>query len=1144
MTILISGRTGRGPRKRLLSVIAAAGAAMLAMGTAQAREPFAADAFSNYQGNVENGKYMFNASGCGACHGSGENLELLSGGLEMETAIGKFFAPNISNHPNGVSGWSNADYLNAVVVGLDREGNHLYPVMPYVSYGGMKPEDVLDIKAYIETLPGSDAISKDHEISFPFNRQTTLSLWKRRNYNTAAYAPDDGSQKARGRYLVENVGQCNECHTPRTLTYGLDGENRLKGEKGLTGAFAPDITQAKLAGLPSADVFTEAFLEEGKKLSGSPVAVPVKRAYLKGLKELTEEDRVAMYAYLSDTTIKQKVVTSAPVTADAACKDEGATAMATGAGVQFVSEADAFVGRYCRNCHGPGESAQGSFPAGDLSSIAANASFVTPGDKSKSLLYTSVTSGRMPLGSKPSADEVAQLGGWIDSLTAQSPEVIAAKSEPERQRGVIKRDQEIQATLIDIGKVNELDRQYMRYFSFRPQHNGHLPCEDEEAFKKRLDVYSGAFRKLINSLSYGSRLVIPEEVQSTNGLVVRVDLRDLEWDVTDYEYLIPFYFYGIDPYSDPTLAALVKETGTQLPIMRADWFASNALKPEHYNFLLKLPEHIRILEDRMKVDVDRNIRERKVVRAGFIDGSSGVSDHNRMLERHDLPFGGYYWKSYDFAESIRKQDLRRFPHGPTDIEPLDAYLESFEHDGGEMIFSLPNGMQGYYLSTADGKQINVGPTEIVSFRKRPIGKGIEIINGRSCVDCHANGIISKLDQLREHIKTSTLFSLDQQDVLLDMYVEQEQLNEWYLKDRTVFVNALDRLGIAEKAPDGSLNSKRAAGDAELMTAYADLYEDELNFESLASEFDMTPDEFRAVSRRIDDPLVLRIVLDWVTQLEAGATIPRFEVEEQFAYLVDPILQLRPLAGADGYNADPYKDVAKVEHKAKDAYDGEKLGYQEPKKEVYDQQKEVYVEAKQPVYEEPKQVYKPPVIEEPYSAPVKYEPEKKVAAVPAYKQEEKVYKQPDADYEAKVKVKLAINVPTTTVYVGDKLAFDLSTNKACTPQVFYIESDGNVEVIPDVMLGNGPLQPGESRVIPSPGSGELVFDTSAPAETMLVYCREADYAGAPFTVEEARALVAESAQPATRGLAIKLAQKAKEYSGDAGVHMVTFKVQDY
>ena len=1049
-------------------------------GTA-ARDPFAPDAFSTHKANVDNGRVLFGAAGCGACHGSGDNIELLSGGMEMPTAIGKFFAPNISAHPNGIGGWSNADFLNAVMNGIDRNGDNLYPVMPYTSYGGMKPEDVLDIKAYIETLPQSDAASKEHEIAFPFSRQATITLWKRSHFNVPAYQPREETQMERGRYLIENVGGCGDCHTPRTTTYGLDLARAYEGEKGLTGAVAPDITKARISGLASHEVFTKGLVEEGKKLSGSPLADPVMRRIAQGLSTLPDEDKQAMYAFLADRELK---VTPVATSSEPVCSEATAQTGLGGGNAEAASAADAFIGKYCRNCHGPGESSQGSFPAGDLASIAANAAFVTPGNAAKSLLYTSVTSGRMPLGKRPADAEVQSLATWIDSLTQSDIPVAAAAGKTERSRPMIGYRDFIELALRDVTRIDERDQPFMRYFSYRDQYNGMMSCETHETFLKRMQVLAGGFKKLLNSLSYGPNLVIPDEVEGSNGLLVRVDIRDLEWSADDYDFLINEYFYGVDPTSDASLHALAKATQTQLPIMRIDWFMSNGARPKVYNRLMKLPTHIRELETRFKIDVDQNIHRGRVLRAGFADGSSGVSDHNRMLERHDMPFGGYYWKSYDFGGDVGRQVLKRFPHGPKELK-LEAGLQSFEHDGGEMVFSLPNGMQGYYLSTAEGAQLDVGPTAIVSFRKRPIGKGVEIINARSCFDCHYDGILSKRDQIREHIQTSTLFSKDQQDVLLALYAPQEELDEAYKRDRDRFVASLDRLGITEPTPDGGKTSLKAPGGAEIFTYFADKYEDELNFEQLAAEFDMTPEQFASDIRRLTDVNALRIGIDWVATLESGATIPRVEVEEQYAYMLEPLLQLRPLKR--GSNA----DVADA-------------GYQQPVKQ------EQAAGGDQ------------------YAATSAY-------PVPAYKQDDKAQA---------AKVKLALHVPSTSAKVGDKLSFQLSTNHACELQVMYVEDTGNVEIVPDVMLGATTLNPGEQRQIPQPGTGDLTFDSASPGETMIAFCRAGGLGDQKLTAEKAKELVASSKQPATRGLAINLAKQAEKDNGAAGVQMVTFEIRDY
>lgn len=1049
-----------------------------AVGDAQARDLFKADAFANYKSDVANGEYMMNAAGCAACHAGGDDLTVLSGGLKMETFIGTFFASNISADSAGIGGWSNAEFLNAVMRGVGRDGRHLYPVMPYTSYAGLKPQDVLDIKAYIETLPKSDKKVEKHKLSFPYNLSATIAFWKRTNFNTAAYQPDEGGQMARGRYLVENAGACAECHTPRTVTFAFDTARAFAGEKGLTGAVAPAIDKGRMSSV-SDDAFVKGVMAEGKKLNGQPIADPVMNKLAQGYSKLNEEDRRAILAFLRGREVEEPKIESTP---EAACKENDViqASLASGGGAELAAAADDFIGLYCRNCHGPGESAQGSYPAGDLGSIAANAAFVTPGDRNRSLLYTSVTSGRMPYGKRPSEGEIDKLGAWIDALNEPPREIREAiAGQVERKRPVLGWGTFTEAALKDITQVNEADRPFIRYFSYRHQYNGKLPCEAEDAFARRMDLYRAGFHKLINSLSLGSALVIPDTVEDTKELLVRVDIRDLEWDQDKWDKLVGEYPFGYDPDDDTVLRALADATDTDLPVMRIDWFMANAPRPALYHALLELPENIAGLEKRMGVDVDNNIKRGRVVRAAFNEGESGVSDHNRMLERHDTPQGGYYWKSYDFAGSQGEQSLKRHPHGPPEIEPLDAGLETFEHDGGEMIFSLPNGLQGYYLSTEKGDRLDRGPTAIVSFRKRPIGKGIDIINGRSCFDCHADGIIAKQDRLRSYIEQSPTFSLEQRDVLLAMYVKQAELDEYYAKDRNRFIAALEQIGATEEAPDGTLKSKSGPLKQEIITWYADLYEDDMDAEAVAAEFDMTPQEFEAAIQRVTDGETLRIGLDWITQLKAGAKVPRFEVEQQFAKLTKPLLDLDPLDKEAAVSTNETPDYKDADFRD-DAFKGD---------------------------------------------------------------------------DATTKLELKLSVKNTDVFVDEKLSFDVTANKSCELQIFYIESDYNVEVVPQQMIGEAFLEAGKARTIPDASIGDLVFDEPGLNETLLLFCREGGLGNQRLDAKGARKLADKSGERATRGLAIKLFEKAKQEEkqaeakndkkagkGTSAIHMVTFNVK--
>mgnify|MGYP001436888390 CR=1 FL=1 len=163
---------------------------------------------------------------------------------------------------------------------------------------------------------------------------------------------------------------------------------------------------------------------------------------------------------------------------------------------------------------------------------------MTPGDRNRSLLYTSVSSGRMPYGRQPSKDEVERLGQWIDSLDdAKLSQVAAAAVNVERQRPILAWREFAQAAVRDVGEIKESDRAFARYFSYRNLFNGKLPCEDETAYKRRQELYEAGFKKLLNSVSRGTSLVIPTKVDGTKDLMVRVDIRDLGWDNDTWDKL-------------------------------------------------------------------------------------------------------------------------------------------------------------------------------------------------------------------------------------------------------------------------------------------------------------------------------------------------------------------------------------------------------------------------------------------------------------------------------------------------------------------------------------------------------------------------------------------------------------------------------
>src|SRR5262249_41159388 len=152
--------------------------------------------------------------------------------------------------------------------------------------------------------------------------------------------------------------------------------------------------------------------------------------------------------------------------------------------------------------------------------------------------------------------------------------------------------------------------------------------------------------------------------------ILRIDLRDLEWDEGVWDAILAANPYGVR-YQHATAKACSAHTHTTLPHVRADWFVFAASKPPLYHQVLRLPDTVAALEKRLEVEAEKNIRQERVWRAGF--NGSGVSRNNRVIERHRSAYGAY-WKSYDFAGNVGRQNLFQHPLGP------GQRADEFQHD--------------------------------------------------------------------------------------------------------------------------------------------------------------------------------------------------------------------------------------------------------------------------------------------------------------------------------------------------------------------------------------------------------------------------------------------------------------------------------
>lgn len=202
-----------------------------------APRPLDASALPRHTADLANGETLYNAAGCRSCHLPGPDLQGVdaatpAGGKPLKTPIGTLYPPNITADPDtGIGKWTDLDFVNAVQRGISPDGRHYIPAFPYTSYAHMRTEDVLDIRAYLATLPAAKAVNKPQGIPAPAIIRRGLGLWKWIGLDTSMWQPDPAQSASwnRGSYLVTGPGHCAECHTPRTIFMTSDGSKAFMG---------------------------------------------------------------------------------------------------------------------------------------------------------------------------------------------------------------------------------------------------------------------------------------------------------------------------------------------------------------------------------------------------------------------------------------------------------------------------------------------------------------------------------------------------------------------------------------------------------------------------------------------------------------------------------------------------------------------------------------------------------------------------------------------------------------------------------------------------------------------------------------------------------------------------------------------------
>lgn len=251
---------------------------------------------------LERGEYLFHAGLCAVCH-TAEGGEPLAGGRPIPSPFGTFYSSNITPDPeHGIGGWSDEDFVRALREGLSPDGRHYYPAFPYTSFTRLTDDDMLALKAYLDTVAPVSEPNRPHELVWFAGWRWPLGLWKWLYFEPGPMQPDParGERWNRGAYLAEAAAHCAECHSARNLLGGIDAEARFGGaEDGVEGGSSPNITPDKDHGIGTwtSDMLSF-YLEIGMDPSGDFAGGIMARVIDQGTAKLTAEDRAAIAEFI------------------------------------------------------------------------------------------------------------------------------------------------------------------------------------------------------------------------------------------------------------------------------------------------------------------------------------------------------------------------------------------------------------------------------------------------------------------------------------------------------------------------------------------------------------------------------------------------------------------------------------------------------------------------------------------------------------------------------------------------------------------------------------------------------------------------------------------------------------------------------
>jgi mono/diheme cytochrome c family protein len=251
------------------------------------------------QGDAQRGLYLSKAAGCVGCHTEDrKDAPAFAGGRALKTPFGTFYGPNITPHAEaGIGRWTEADFIRAMRHGERPDGANYFPAFPYPSFTKISDEDLRDLWAYLRSLPPNNRANQAHDLGVPYGWRPLVTVWKWLFFTPGPIAGTHGTSAVnRGAYLVQALGHCGECHTPRNFLGGPKKSRFLAGGETPDGKGVPNLTPQRLKTWSDGEI--RDFLTTGVTSDGDVPAEAMAEVIRNTTSQLTAEDLAALIAYL------------------------------------------------------------------------------------------------------------------------------------------------------------------------------------------------------------------------------------------------------------------------------------------------------------------------------------------------------------------------------------------------------------------------------------------------------------------------------------------------------------------------------------------------------------------------------------------------------------------------------------------------------------------------------------------------------------------------------------------------------------------------------------------------------------------------------------------------------------------------------